>query len=116
VFSGGYRPREPGRHEVLLSCRETGDTIQASFFVQGQATEGIGRAARPEVLKEIAQVTRGRAVPPDEAAALVAALADLPDPPPVVRRLRLWSHPLVMATLVGLLGLFWAGRKRQGLV
>jgi hypothetical protein len=116
VFSGGSRPREPGRHQVLLSCRETGDTIEASFFVQGQATEGIGRAARPEVLAEIAQVTRGRAVPAEEAAALAAELADLPDPPPVVRRLRLWSHPLVVATLVGLLGMFWAGRKRQGLV
>jgi LPXTG-motif cell wall-anchored protein len=33
-----------------------------------------------------------------------------------VRRLQLWSHPLVAAGLVTLLGLFWIGRKRQGLV
>jgi hypothetical protein len=33
-----------------------------------------------------------------------------------VRRLQLWCHPLVAAALVGLLGLFWVGRKRQGLV
>jgi hypothetical protein len=78
--------------------------------------EGIGKAARPEVLAEIAQMTRGRMVRPEEIAGLVESLAALPDPPPAVRRLQLWSHPLVAATLVGLLGLFWIGRKRQGLV
>jgi hypothetical protein len=116
VFAAAYTPAEPGRHEVSLGCRETGDTLSASFFVQGTATEGIGGVARPEVLAEIAQVTRGKVVPAEEAIGLVAALADLPEPPPEVRRLQLWCHPLVAAGLVGLLGLFWVGRKRQGLV
>jgi hypothetical protein len=116
VFAAAFTPAEPGRHEVSLGCRETGDTLAASFFVQGTAAEGIGGVARPEVLAEIAQVTRGRVVPAEEAAGLLAALADLPDPPPEVRRLQLWCHPLVAAGLVGLLGLFWVGRKRQGLV
>ena len=35
---------------------------------------------------------------------------------PDIRRERLWAHPLTLATLVGLLGLFWVGRKWQGLV
>ena len=116
VFSGSFAPLEPGRHEVTLTCRETADSLDASFFVQGSAQEGIGAVARPEVLAEIAQVTRGSVVPPDEVAGLVAALAELPESPPEVRRLQLWCHPLVAVTLVGLLGLFWVGRKRQGLV
>jgi hypothetical protein len=116
VFAAAYTPAEPGRHEVSLGCRETGDTLSATFFVQGTATEGIGGVARPEVLTEIAQVTRGQVVPAEEAIGLVAALADLPEPPPEIRRLQLWCHPLVAAGLVGLLGLFWVGRKRQGLV
>jgi hypothetical protein len=116
VFAATFTPAEPGRHEVTLTCRETGDTLEASFFVQGSAEEGIGRAARPEVLAEIAQVTRGRVVRPEEVASLVEALAELPDPPPAVRRLQLWCHPAVAATLVTLLGLFWVGRKRLGLV
>jgi hypothetical protein len=116
VFAASFTPREPGRHEVTLTCRETADTLAASFFVQGSAEEGIGDVARPEVLTEIAQVTRGRVVPPEEVAGLIAALAALPEPPPEVRRLQIWCHPLVAATLVGLLGLFWVGRKRQGLV
>ena len=116
VFAAGFTPSEPGKHAVTLSCRETGDTLDASFFVQGSTAEGLGRAARPEVLAEIAQVTRGRVVRPEEIAGLVEALAALPDPPAAVRRLQLWSHPVVAAMLVGLLGLFWIGRKRQGLV
>jgi hypothetical protein len=116
VFAATFTPTEPGRHEVTLTCRETGDTLEASFFVQGSAEEGIGRAARPEVLAEIAQVTKGRVVRPEEVASLVESLAALPDPPPAVRRLQLWCHPVVAATLVTLLGLFWVGRKRLGLV
>jgi hypothetical protein len=116
VFAGSFAPREPGRHEVTLTCRETADSLDASFFVQGSAAEQIGGVARPEVLAEIAQVTRGQLVPSEEVAGLVASLAELPEPPPEIRRLQLWCHPLVAAVLVGLLGLFWVGRKRQGLV
>jgi len=116
VFASTFMPTEPGKHDLVLACKETGDTLEASVFVQGSAEEGIGKAARPEVLAEIAQVTRGKLVRPDEIAGLVESLAALPDPPPAVRRLQLWSHPLVALSLVTLLGLFWIGRKRQGLV
>ena len=116
VFAATFAPTEPGMHAVVLTCRETGDTLEVSLFVQGSAEEGIGKAARPEVLAEIAQLTRGRVVRPAEIAGLVDSLAALPDPPPAVRRLQFWSHPLVAAGLVTLLGLFWIGRKRQGLV
>jgi hypothetical protein len=116
VFASSFSPREPGKHEVQLVCKETGDTLDASFFVQGQAAEGIGRAARPEVLAEIAQVTKGRLVPPGAIASIIESLAKLPEPPPSVRRLQLWCHPAVALAIVGLLGLFWMLRKRQGLV
>ena len=116
VFAATVTAREPGRHEVVLGCRETGDTLAASFFVQGSVGEGIGRPARPDVLAEIAQVTRGRLVAADELTRLVESLAALPESPPEIRRLQLWCHPVVAATLVGLLGVFWIGRKWQGLV
>jgi len=116
VFASTFTPREPGKHELQLSCRETGDSLQASFFVQGSTAEGIGRAARPEVLAEIAQVTKGRLVPPGEIASIIESLSKLPEPPPSVRRLQLWSHPAVAMSIVGLLGMFWVLRKRQGMV
>ncbi len=116
VFAGSFTPREPGTHAVVLACKETGDTLDASIFVQGSVEEGTGQPARPEVLAEISQLTRGRTARPDDVAGLVESLASLPDPPPSIRRLQLWSHPLAAVMLVTLLGLFWIGRKRQGLV
>jgi hypothetical protein len=46
----------------------------------------------------------------------VRALAELPEPPPSIRRLQLWSHPALAAGIVVLLGVFWVGRKVIGLV
>ena len=40
----------------------------------------------------------------------------LPLPPPSVRRLQLWAHPMAMAILVTLLGAFWIWRKVTGLI
>jgi uncharacterized membrane protein len=116
VFSGSWTPREPGSHEVVLACAETGDRLEAAIFVQGTAGEGVGDRARPEVLEEVARLTAGSVTTPDALSALLLALEKLPENPPEVRRERLWAHPATLATLVGLLGLFWVGRKWQGLV
>ncbi|HEY4313171.1 MAG TPA: hypothetical protein VGN12_27205 [Pirellulales bacterium] len=115
-FAARYTAHEPGKHEVTLACQQTGATLDASFFVQGTQVERIGRAARPEVLEEIARVTRGKVIRPDRLDEVVASLAALPDPPASVRRVQLWCHPAVMGLLVTLLGVFWIGRKAVGLV
>jgi hypothetical protein len=116
VFTGQFTALEPGKHEVTLSCKQTGATLQTSFFVQGVAAERLGRPARPEVLEEIVRVSRGKVIEPDKLDEVVRSLADLPDPPPSVRRVQLWSHPVVAAGIVVLLGVFWVGRKVIGLV
>lgn len=116
VFSGNWTPREPGSHALALACVETGDRLEASVFVQGVPGEAVGEAARPDVLEEIARLTQGSVATPDALQELLGALAKLPESQPEVQRLKLWAHPAVLATLVGLLGLFWVGRKWQGLV
>ena len=116
AFSARFTAREPGKHEVILACKQTGATLETSFFVQGVPTERPGRPARPEVLEEIARVTRGKVIEADKLDEIVASLANLPDPPSSVRRLQLWSHPAVAGVLVALLGVFWVGRKMIGLI
>lgn len=116
AYSGRFAAREPGRHQVLLACRQTQATLEASFFVQGTAAEGAGRPARPEVLEEIARVTRGRVIELGKLDEVVSSLAGLPDPPPAVRRVQLWSHPVLAGLFVSLLGVFWIGRKAIGLI
>ena len=116
VFSGNWMPRESGSHALVLACAETGDRLEASVFVQGVPGEAVGEAARPDVLEEIARLTQGSVATPDALQELLGALAKLPESQPEVRRLKLWAHPAVLVTLVSLLGLFWVGRKWQGLI
>lgn len=116
VFNSRYTADEPGTHQVTLFCKQTGATLETTFFVQGAAAERIGRPARPEVMEELARVTRGKVIKPNGLAEIVRSLAALPDPPPLVRRVQLWSHPALAGALVFLLGAFWVGRKAIGLV
>jgi hypothetical protein len=116
VFHGRFTASEPGKHEVVLACKQTGATLEASIFVQGDVAERVGRPARPEVLEEISRVTRGKVLAPGKTEQLLQALANLPDPPPSVRRVPLWSHPAFAGAVVFLLGVFWALRKLVGLI
>ena len=47
AFSSHFTPEEPGRHEVILSCRQTSATLETSFYVQGAARERLGRGSQP---------------------------------------------------------------------
>ncbi len=115
-FTGRYTALESGSHHVTLFCKQTGAKLETSFFVQGAAAEQLGKPARPEVLEELARVTNGKVVPPEKLDEVVRSLAELPEPPPLVRRVPLWCHPVPAAALVTLLGVFWVGRKVVGLV
>jgi uncharacterized membrane protein len=116
AFAAQYVSDEPGQHKVTLACQQTGATLDASFFVQGAAREPIGRPARPEVLDEIARVTRGKVIAANDVTAVLAALEDLPDPPPIVRRMQIWCHPITASVVISLFGVFWVARKVVGLI
>jgi hypothetical protein len=113
---GRYVSEEPGKHTVTLSCRQTGAALEASFYVQGADKEPVGRPARPEVIEEISRVTRGKVVPADNLTEIVDHVQKMPDPPPTVRRLQIWCHPVTASLIVGLLGAFWVARKAVGLI
>jgi hypothetical protein len=120
LFHANFTAQEPGRHAVTLACKQTAATLETAFFVQGVAAERIGRPARPEVMEEIARVTRGMIFnaihEPNKLEEMVQSLANLPEPPPRVRRVQLWGHPVMAGMIVGLLGVFWVVRKWVGLI
>ncbi len=116
AFAGVFTPEEPGPHQVTLRCRENGSQIQTSLFVQGATEEQVGKPARPEVLEELSRITGGRLLDSGDLAQIVKAVAEVPEPPLRIRRVQLWSHPLVAGTLVLLLGLFWIARKVAGYI
>lgn len=116
AFNGRFTPSEPGNHTIVLNCRETGATLETKLFVQGAPLERIGQPARPEVLEEISRLTRGRTLQIDKLNEIVQSLATLPEPAPSIRRVQLWSHPLVAGLLIGAMGMFWIGRKIVGFI
>jgi hypothetical protein len=116
VFQSRFTPAEPGKHQVTLACQQTGATLDASIFVQGDIAERPGKPARPEVMEEIARVTHGKMLAPNKTDQLIQSLANLPEPPPSVRRVQLWSNPVLAGIVIALLAAFWTVRKIVGLI
>jgi hypothetical protein len=114
LFSGTFTPVEPGEHRVMLSSAESGSTLETTIAVQGTSREKRGQPARYDVLREIAQLTKGQFLTTADPATVVAAVAKLPAPEPLERRLPLWAHPVWAGVIVLLLGIFWVGRKASG--
>jgi hypothetical protein len=116
AFAGVFTPTEPGPHEVLLRSPQTASELSTTLFVQGATLEQVGKPARPEVLEELARVTRGQVLEGGDLTQVIKAISQVPEPPTEIRRVQLWSHPLVAATLVLLLSAFWIGRKMVGMI
>lgn len=114
LFSGTFTPAEPGEHRVVLSCADAGTALDAVISVQGTSREKRGQPARIEVLREIAQLTRGQLMGTADPGAVIAAIAALPQPDALERRVQLWAHPAWAGLLIVLMGVFWAGRKAAG--
>jgi len=114
LFTGLVTPTEPGPHRIRLSCAESGVPLETTIPIQGTAREKRGVPARPDVLDEIAQLTRGQMLESADVATVVAAVAALPEIPPEQRRLQIWSHPGWIGLILLLLGVFWVGRKAAG--
>ena len=116
AFAGAFTPSEAGQHKVVIRCKQTNASLESTLLVQGATLEQIGKPARPEVMEELARVSRGRVLASEETDEIIKAVTQIPDPSEQIKRVQLWSHPLIAALLVGLLGLFWTGRKMIGLI
>lgn len=114
LYSATFRPLEPGRHRVTLSCEETGAVLDAEIPVVGDPLEQLGRPARFDTMEELARMTGGAVLEVASADVLRRRMEAVPPPPPLVTRDRVWSHPLLGAAIVALMLLFWVGRKLVG--
>jgi hypothetical protein len=114
LFTGVFTPEEPGQHIVRLTSADAGTELDTMISVQGSSREKVGLPAKPEVLREIAQITRGQFIQKTDTASVTAAVSALPKPELQERRTQIWAHPLWSGLLLVLLGLFWVGRKMAG--
>lgn len=115
LFTGEFTPKEGGEYKLLTSCAETGAKLETTIAVQGQERERVGQPARYDVLKEIATITRGDMASLGDISELVTKIAQQPEPEPLIKRFRIWSHPLWGGLILLLLAIFWSGRKLAGL-
>ncbi|MDE0485175.1 MAG: hypothetical protein OXI67_21580 [Candidatus Poribacteria bacterium] len=116
LFVGTFVPKESGNYRLVATSSETGASVQTDLSVQGLNREQQGRLARFDVLEEISKITSGKLVPIAEVGTLLDHLAALPEPEPIVKRTRIWSHPLWGGLIILLLGLFWVARKMAGTI
>ncbi len=115
LFTGTFTPKEDGTYQLVTTCAETGSRLETNISVQGQEREHVGQPTRPDVLKEVSEISRGSLTKLEDIDGLIDSIASMPEPEGEIRRVRLWSHPAWGALLVVLLGAFWTGRKLAGL-
>ncbi|MEX1113789.1 MAG: hypothetical protein WEB53_00970 [Akkermansiaceae bacterium] len=114
-FNGRFKVDLPGAWKLRAAATGAEDKpVETTILAQGVEIEKIGQPARPEVLEEMAKVSRGRVIQPAQLADLIREITALPEPRPLENRIPLWSHWGTVAALVTLLGIFWLGRKLNG--
>jgi hypothetical protein len=116
AYAAKFTPMETGTYKLSLQCEETQATLEASLLVRGGSTERVGKPARPEVLEELASISGGQMILPENITTIPELLNKLPAPSLEIRRFAIWSSPWSVATLILLATMFWIGRKMLGLL
>jgi len=115
VSSGMFVPREGGKYEVEVKAESAGRRLKTQLTATVPTLEKVGLPAKLDVLREIAALTAGKSGGPDDLAQMVSGLSLLPERKPEEQRFRLWCDPWWCGALLGLLTLYWVGRKMGGL-
>ena len=114
-YNGRFKIAQPGAWKIQASIDGQAKTaIDTTLLAQGAEIEKTGMPARPDVLEEMARVSKGRLMANDQLGSLLKEIQSLPEPSPIENRTPLWSHWLTAAAVILLLGLFWVGRKLNG--
>ncbi len=116
LYTCRFTPNRVGDYKIRLFCKETTAVLETNVSVQGEVREKIGKPARHDVLKEVAKLSRGQFIPYDDVRSLRDQILQLPPPESSVRRRQIWASPYWAASLVGIMGLFWVGRKMKGAI
>lgn len=113
----------PGDYWVRVAASRDGRSLGLDgwtrFLVDLRDLELDNPAADPALLTELAELSGGTVIPPEQLATLLDRW--LVDPPgrerlTVHRRTSLWDNAWLLSLFVGLIGLEWFFRKRSGLV
>ena len=108
---GQYRIRATGRSGNLKLGED-----QINIYAHPQLAELENPQLNEDLLKRLAEQTGGAYFTMADAESVPENIADVQNPIFVDAERDLWAHPLVLITVVGLLGTEWFLRKRIGLL
>lgn len=115
AYAGRFKVDLPGAWKLRATVSGAEDKpVETTIIAQGVELEKTGQPSRPEVLDEMAKVSKGRVIQPNQLADLVKEISALPEPRPLENRVPLWTDWRVITALVSLLAIFWTGRKLSG--
>ncbi|WP_397568549.1 hypothetical protein [Schlesneria sp. T3-172] len=112
---------EPGDYWVRVSARRSGDSIPemayTRFIVDARDLELDYPSADHDFLKELASVTGGTSLKPEELGSLIERLKQTKyDALTRIQITTLWDNWWLLLTFVGLMSCEWFLRKKAGLV
>ncbi|RKU16778.1 hypothetical protein C6500_16265 [Candidatus Poribacteria bacterium] len=108
---GKYRIRATGRSGNLKLGED-----QIDIFAHPQLAELENPQLNEDLLKQLAERTGGTYFTMANAESVPENIANVQNPIFVDAERELWAHPLILITVVGLLGAEWFLRKRIGLL
>jgi len=116
AFSGRFTITEPGEWKITARIEgdATAESVSTSIISLGQEIEKIGKPSNPDLLKEMARITKGAMITPDQLNTIASIIDALPVKKPQEVRYPIWAHIALLITLIVLLALFWFGRKING--
>ncbi|MCH2065162.1 MAG: hypothetical protein MK194_15725 [Roseibacillus sp.] len=115
AFTGRFKITMPGDWKITARTSKSDEgAVRTRIIAEGAQIEKTGHPARPDVLAELSRVSRGKLVEASQLGALAQEIYDLPEPRPQIIPESQWDKWYLAAALVGLLAIFWIGRKLNG--
>ena len=90
--------------------------LTTELTVTRPVREKQGQPANQAILREIAGLTGGAHADAGKIETLLGEISALPEPEPAEFRTRLWSNPWWGGLILGLLAIYWTGRKVAGML
>jgi hypothetical protein len=116
VFKSGFTALESGRYKMEAASEAHRRHLETALLVAPPLLEKQGQPINSQVLREIADISRGASFSTEDIDKVVRQIALLPEPAPAEKRFRLWCDPRWGGAILLLLTLYWIGRKWVGLV
>jgi uncharacterized membrane protein len=117
-YRGSFTPTELGMYRIDVDAASGPDTVrsQPTYLDVAESTaEYFGSQMRASLLKRVADETGGRFYTPATVASLPEDISFTGRGSTVQEEKELWDMPIVLITLLMLVGLEWAWRRRRGL-